>query len=119
MNSPLWGVFVVVAKVYNMKEKCKVTIEKFMKSSKTIEKMRAAKLGFKNPNFRKFGKENKSSKPVLQFDLNEELVASYPSIDKANELTGINISSIGMCCKGKRNTSGGFIWKYKNKVSSK
>jgi len=95
-----------------MNKKCKVTKETILKSAKTIEKMSKAKLGEKNPNFKKFGRENSSSKHVLQLDLDGNLIASYFSIKKASELTGVNISSIGMCCKKQRNTGGGYIWKY-------
>ena len=76
--------------------------------------MSKAKKGSKNPNFKKFGRENKSAKHVLQFDLNGELIASYCSATKASEIREISISAIGMCCKKQRNTAGGFIWKYKN-----
>lgn len=85
-----------------------------MKSKETIEKMRKAKLGSKNPNFEKFGRDNKTAKDVLQFDLDGNLIASYCSISKASEINRINISSIGMCCKEQRDTAGGFRWKYKN-----
>ena len=89
-----------------------------IKQLETIEKMREAKLGSKNPNFKKFGRENKSSKQVLQFDSNENLIASYYSMTKASEITKINISSIGMCCKKQRNTAGGFVWKYAKRNSN-
>ena len=92
-----------------------------MKTDETKEKMSKAKMGENNPNFNKFGRENKSAKQVLQFDFDGNLIASYHSITKASELTGINISSIGMVCKKQRKTAGGFIWKYgyhrKNNVS--
>ena len=28
-------------------------------------------------------------------------------------ITGCNKGNIGSCCKGKRKSAGGFIWKYK------
>ena len=36
----------------------------------------------------------------------------YVSAIEACEKTGINNSSIGKCCKGKRNNAGGFKWEY-------
>jgi hypothetical protein len=86
-------------------------------TEESIKKMKEAKRGSKNPNFEKFGRDNKSAKDVLQFDLDGNLIASYCSVTKASEINKINISSIGLCCKGQRNTAGGFRWKYKNKVS--
>lgn len=42
-----------------------------------------------------------------------EFVAEYPSELEASKQTGINSSSISLCCKGIYKTAGGSIWKYK------
>ena len=59
------------------------------------------------------GKHNKPQKPVLQFSKDGELIAEYPSIMDAERKTGYKNQSICACCKGKRKSTGGFIWKYK------
>ena len=41
-------------------------------------------------------------------------VAEYESIREAERRTGIDHNNINNCCKGKRKTAGGFVWKYKN-----
>ena len=54
----------------------------------------------------------KCSKPVLQIDqLTDAIIAEFPSIREVKRQLGI--SHISECCLGKRNTAGGFIWKYK------
>lgn len=54
------------------------------------------------------------SKTVLQYTKDGQFIAEYPSMMEASRKTGINNSCICMCCSGKRNSTGGFIWKYKN-----
>lgn len=67
----------------------------------------------------------KQSKPVLQYTLNGEFVAEYPSIMEASRQTGINQAHISDCCNKKkrkainglyyiRNSTGGYFWKFKD-----
>lgn len=58
----------------------------------------------------------KSSRPVLQFDLEGNLVAEYYGTVEAEKHTGIDNSNIIRCCRGKRHKAGGFIWKYKENI---
>lgn len=53
---------------------------------------------------------------VLQFTKEGEFVAEYSSAKEARRQTGINDTTIGLVCKGKGKTAGGFVWKYKNDV---
>jgi group I intron endonuclease len=53
---------------------------------------------------------------VLQFTKEGEFVAEYSSAKEARRKTGINDTTIGLVCKGKGKTAGGFVWKYKNDV---
>lgn len=50
---------------------------------------------------------------VIKFDLNGNKICEYESVKEAVEKTGLNQSSIVMCCQGKRNHTGGFIFKYR------
>lgn len=52
------------------------------------------------------------AKKVLQYDLNDNLVAEYESLQDASKKMGINPSNICACCNGKRNTCHSFKWKY-------
>ncbi|MFT3909939.1 MAG: IS1595 family transposase [Ferruginibacter sp.] len=44
--------------------------------------------------------------------LNGKVVATYTSIVEAGEITGIKKQSISRALRGKRNTTGGYQWKY-------
>ena len=56
------------------------------------------------------------SKPVLQYTLDMVFINEYPSINEASRQTGIQVSHITECCKGKYGfkSAGGYIWKYKD-----
>ena len=56
----------------------------------------------------------KISKPVLQIDMNENIVAEYPSTQEAYRQTGIYQGNISVVCNnGRLSTAGGFVWRYK------
>lgn len=56
----------------------------------------------------------KLSKAVLQIDKNtNEVIAEFPSVAEVKRQFGFSQGNITYCCLGKRNTCGGFIWKYK------
>lgn len=51
-------------------------------------------------------------KPVFQYDANGLCLREYTSILTAEKETGIR--HISECCRGKANSCGGFLWRYKN-----
>ena len=53
------------------------------------------------------------NKPVEQYNIDGELVGTYPSATAAQEATGIDRSSICNVLKGRFKTAGGYKWKYK------
>lgn len=53
---------------------------------------------------------------VLQFTKEGQFIAEYPTAAEADRMTGISRTTIGLVCKGKGKTAGGFVWKYKNDV---
>jgi hypothetical protein len=54
-------------------------------------------------------------KTVVQIDIiTGKIIAEYVSITEAAKHVGICISNISECCRGKRETAGGYKWKYKN-----
>jgi hypothetical protein len=61
-------------------------------------------------------KINKNTIPVLQYDMDMNFIAEFPSIKEASIKIGHSSSGIIACCKGKFAHSGGFIWKYKSEV---
>lgn len=63
-------------------------------------------LGFKPLSF-----ETKPFKKVLQLTLDGDVVREFPSIKSAEDSLGIY--HVSECCTGKRKTSGGYKWQYK------
>ena len=65
-------------------------------------------LGADNPNYG-------NGRPIVQLNLNYQIIAEYPAICQASKVTGVNDSQIIRCCqrKPRHKTAGGFIWMYK------
>lgn len=61
----------------------------------------------------RFGKDHVSSKPIIQTTKSGEYVAEFDSQLEAKKETGINNGSISDCCKGVRQSAGGYKWKFK------
>jgi group I intron endonuclease len=59
----------------------------------------------------------KKSKTVLQFDLNGVFIKEWKSLTDAATTIGMLKTSISYCANGKLKTSGGFIWRFKNKTT--
>ena len=86
------------------------------------KKISEALSGEKSPNFGKhFSEEHKKKisqskgvNGILQFSKDGELIAEYSSLTKASRQTGCSAPHICSCCKGKRKSCGGYIWKYSN-----
>lgn len=52
--------------------------------------------------------------PVIQYTLQGDFVAEYPSANQASVTTLIDHWSICACCRGEYTHSGGYQWRYKN-----
>jgi hypothetical protein len=61
----------------------------------------------------KFGKNNPKSKIVIQL-FNKNIIAEFNGLHEAERQTHINRVSIKLVCQGKRNSAGGYQWRYKN-----
>lgn len=57
-------------------------------------------------------KDNRLSKPVLQYDINWVYMKKYSCIMEAYRETNINYWNISNCCNGERKKAGWFIWKF-------
>ena len=56
--------------------------------------------------------ENTQQKTVYQYSLDGSLLNSYRSTGEAARCSGLNQQNISAVCRGKRKTTGGFIWSY-------
>lgn len=99
------------------------TRKKLSKSSKRlwsnpnfVEYMRAINTGKNNKMYGRqmtVEQKMKTSKQVMQFDKDGNLINEFISIHEANSITNVCRDSISKCCKGKFKQAGGYIWKFK------
>lgn len=83
------------------------------KSKEHIENIRKSKLGKNNPMFGKTGNNNKLSKPVIQYTLDEVKVKEWDNARIAAKELGLSYSAINANCNGRTKSSGGYLWKFK------
>lgn len=57
-------------------------------------------------------KNNPKSKPVLQYDLDNNFIQKWDCVKDAEE--SLNINNVAMCARGVRKSAGGYIWEYIN-----
>ena len=55
---------------------------------------------------------SRQTKRIQQYDLKNDLIRNWSSIKDASQKLKISNGHICSCCKGKRKSAGGFIWKY-------
>lgn len=55
---------------------------------------------------------NNRNKSILQFDMNGKLINKFISLGEAMRCTNVDVSCISQCCTGKRNSAGGYAWKF-------
>lgn len=60
----------------------------------------------------KTGLGNNFTRKIIQYTLDNIFIKEHKSISSASKYTNISKSSISGVLRGKRKTSGGFIWKY-------
>ena len=97
-------------------------------SIETRQKMSNSRIGIKQDSYTKlkrsksqsgeknhrFGKPGVGSKRVGKFIDLHTMVSSYDSIKSASIVNNTSTTGISLCCNGKKETSGGFIWKFIN-----
>ena len=59
-----------------------------------------------------FGANNPVAKAVQMFDRDGQYIRSFSCIVEAQRFLKIKHSHIAECCRGKRKSSNGFVWKY-------
>lgn len=94
-------------------------------SDETIEKIRQANIGEKNPAYGKgdrqlgdknpmWGKESENRKPILQYTKGGVLVKEYDFISQVYE-DGFSVGNVSNCARKLKGykTHKGYVWKYK------
>lgn len=83
-------------------------------SPESIAKRTAKVLGSKRTEETKEKmRNNKQCIPVIQYTLDNIFVKEWRSSSEAGRILEINQSHITSCCKGRKKTIGGYLWKYK------
>lgn len=59
-----------------------------------------------------------NSKQIYQVLDTGEIIATYESIQQAAKATNLSASHITACCKGTRNSVGGYFWSYVDQIDS-
>lgn len=92
------------------KAKISAALKGKKKSEETKTKLSKSKTG------KMMGANNPNSKPIIQFNVNGDIIAEYDSIKSAERALGISgkASHIGDVCRGKQKSAYGFFWKYKD-----
>ena len=83
------------------------------RSKESIEKSVNGRKGYKHNDITKRKIADATKIPILQFSLNDEFICEYESILSASQNTNVAKQNICKCCKGNRQTAGGYKWKYK------
>lgn len=93
-------------------------------TQESIDRIKESKLGYKHTDETKL-KMRKSSKrmyyphdygkSILQYDINHVFIKRYNSLKEASILSGCSMSCIINVCKGRKEYTKGFIWRYETK----
>ncbi|MBO5630402.1 MAG: HNH endonuclease [Aeriscardovia sp.] len=59
------------------------------------------------------------SKPVVQLDNDGNALKVWASAREAERGTGASFQNIYKCCRGIRNTAGGYKWRYANEANAR
>ncbi len=70
-------------------------------------------------NIQKCSKDTSHPQEIIQLDLNGKQIATHKSIQDAANFVKRDQSSISAVLRGRRKTSAGFIWKYKDETQEK
>lgn len=79
-------------------------------SEETKRKISVSQLGVKNHMYGKIGKDNVTSKPVIELTTD----SIYESASIAGRELNLSFSHICSCCRGTRGSVGGYVFRYLN-----
>lgn len=57
-----------------------------------------------------------NNKSIEKYDMCDNFIECYNSLTLASKVNKISIGNLSSCCNGKRNSAGGFKWRFKNAV---
>jgi hypothetical protein len=95
----------------NKEDNCSENLEIMTYSENHLHAFRVLKR--KPSSLGKFGADHNGSKPIIQKDLNGNIVKEYENARQA-ALEGFNYKNISSCCNGKSKSHKGYVWQFKN-----
>ena len=63
---------------------------------------------------RQYDSHKYQMKPVIQKDLNGNILNTFFSVHEATRVTGVSRNCIRACAEGRQSSSKGFLWEYAN-----
>jgi len=90
----------------NAKPRSKETIAKISKSKNENPRLTTPEM------VQMYRDTSPNKKPITQFDLEGNYIATFNSINEASRQLGIRNDGISACLRGKQKTAYGHIWKY-------
>ena len=82
------------------------------KTNNSIPNLERCTRGYNNRHARSVLNIDFSPKPVVQKDLDGNVIAMWRSADAAATIIGATSALIGACCKGTADSANGYIWEY-------
>lgn len=94
----------------------RMRVAKSVTSEETRTKMKAAASNRRYSEEARALRGRSKMKPILQYSKNMIFISEFNCARNAGIILGIEHTTIGKCCRGKRKTAGGFVWKFKKNI---
>jgi len=69
-------------------------------------------------NVKFYGNTRLKRRPIIQYSLDGKCINSFSSMHSASKITNTSTQLIWKCCNNLGKTGGGFIWKYRDLITS-
>lgn len=76
----------------------------------SYNQLEANRMGFCENRIKKCIEVNR--KPIIQYDLEGNIINKFISLREASNKTGLSYKSMSLCACGKTKTCGGYVWRY-------
>ena len=97
---------------YNNRPENVAVVTKSEKQLRAVARERVLPSNLKTADRSDWKKNNSTSKPIEQYDLQDNLIKRYPSIKEASRQTKTDNKAIIQVAKGMYKQWNGFVWKY-------